>query len=187
MPERFYTDLFYVLLALIIAALLGFLIGRLMKSMKLATMKKSLDACYKSNEELKRQLNNTTATKIQSTHMPSSRIAEEPMTSSFESNFDSNNAKLALGKTIKENDLKIVEGIGPKIEELLNKDGISTWNQLAKAPVSRLQTILKNGGDRFLLHKPDTWSKQALLAYEGKWNELKNLQDYLDGGKEPTK
>ena len=83
--------------------------------------------------------------------------------------------------------MKIIEGIGPKIEQLLNKDGILTWKQLGKAPVSRLQNILKSAGDNYSFHKPDTWPKQSHLAAEGRWKDLKKLQDYLDGGKEPEK
>jgi len=33
------------------------------------------------------------------------------------------------------------------------------------------------------MHKPDTWPSQSKLAAEGKWQELKDLQDRLDGGK----
>ena len=187
MQDKLYTDLLYVLVALLVAAILGYLIGRMMKSIKLATLKKSLDACYKENEELKNSTNDSK--KVQSTYIPSDRKSEPVAmaNSSISKSYDNNTAKQVLGKSIKENDLKVVEGIGPKIEELLNKDGIITWNHLSKAPILRLQNILKNGGDRFLFHKPDSWPKQAKLADEGKWEELKKLQDYLDGGKEPSK
>ena len=95
-------------------------------------------------------------------------------------------AKKALGKTIEENDLKIVEGIGPNIEEILNKDGITTWRKLSKSPVLQLQKILNEAGGIFLSDKPDSWPEQSLLAAEGKWEELKKLQYYLEGDKEPS-
>ncbi|MCO6488610.1 MAG: hypothetical protein J5I98_09350 [Phaeodactylibacter sp.] len=88
-----------------------------------------------------------------------------------------------LGK-IKQDDLKIVEGIGPKIESLLNADGIYTWAELAAASVDRLNKILSDAGPRFSLAVPDTWPQQARLANEGKWDELKELQDKLTGGRE---
>lgn len=88
-----------------------------------------------------------------------------------------------LGK-IKQDDLKIVEGIGPKIEGLLNAAGINTWAELAAAPVDRLQQILDAAGERYRLAVPNTWPRQAQLANEGKWDELKELQDQLKGGKE---
>lgn len=80
-------------------------------------------------------------------------------------------------------DLKIVEGIGPKIAELFNEAGIYTFAQLAATPVERLQEILDAAGPRYRTHNPGTWPKQAELAAAGKWDELKAWQDELDGGK----
>ncbi len=83
----------------------------------------------------------------------------------------------------KETDLKIVEGIGPKIEQLLKADGIRNWSDLAKASVQQLQGILDKAGERYRLADPGTWPRQAALAAEGKWSELKAYQDQLKGGK----
>ena len=81
-------------------------------------------------------------------------------------------------------DLKVIEGIGPKIEGLLNDDGIHTWRQLADAAVDRLQTVLDRAGPRYRVHDPGTWPQQAGLAAEGRWQELEKLKDELDGGRE---
>jgi len=97
------------------------------------------------------------------------------------------NKELALtvfGHKIKENDLKVVEGIGPKIEELYHKAGINTWLKLSQTSVEKSQSILDAGGENFSMHNPGTWARQAELAYSGKWQELKDWQDVLDGGKE---
>jgi len=88
-----------------------------------------------------------------------------------------------LGKRVVQDDLKIVEGIGPKIEELLQADGISTWHTLGEAGVETLQGILTRAGERFAMHDPTTWPAQSKLANEGKWTELRALQDALDGGR----
>lgn len=82
----------------------------------------------------------------------------------------------------KKNDLEIIEGIGPKIAELLNNNGIYTFAELGAASLSTLKTILEKGGDNFRLANPETWAEQASLAAEYKWQELKALQDQLDGG-----
>ena len=82
-------------------------------------------------------------------------------------------------------DLKLVEGIGPKIEGLLKDAGINNWADLAAASVERLQEILAAAGDRYRLAKPDTWPEQARLANEGKWVRLKEYQDFLSGGRNP--
>ncbi|GER58539.1 hypothetical protein [Patiriisocius marinus] len=97
--------------------------------------------------------------------------------------FDAAAAKLAFGKKIKQDDLKVVEGIGPKISELFMNDGITTWKMLGEASVSRLKGILDAQGERYKVHNPATWPMQSKMAYEGKWAELKKWQDEHDYGK----
>ncbi|MCB0551912.1 MAG: hypothetical protein KDD02_00060 [Phaeodactylibacter sp.] len=80
-------------------------------------------------------------------------------------------------------DLKKVEGIGPKIEELLNAAGIYTFQQLAETAVEKVKAILDEAGPRYRLADPGSWAKQAALAASGKWDELQELQDQLKGGK----
>jgi len=87
-------------------------------------------------------------------------------------------------KAPKLNDLKIVEGVGPKIEQLLNEGGIKTWDELAAAEVDRLKEILDAAGSRYQIHDPSTWPAQAKFAAEGKWEELKEYQDMLIGGRD---
>jgi len=89
-----------------------------------------------------------------------------------------------LGFSNNPEDLKVIEGIGPKIEQLLKADGINDWSALAAAKLERLKRILNDAGDNFRLAKPDTWPKQAELAAARKWGELKEYQDYLQGGKD---
>lgn len=91
---------------------------------------------------------------------------------------------LPSGKKINQDDLKMVEGVGPKIEGLLNEGGIHTWEDLANAPTEKVQAILDEAGPRYRMHDPATWAKQAKLAHEGQWEELEALQDRLDGGRE---
>ncbi|TRZ45886.1 hypothetical protein [Robertkochia solimangrovi] len=97
--------------------------------------------------------------------------------------FDAALAKSVFGKSIKENDLKVVEGIGPEIEKLFHKHGIKTWKDLSETTVARCQEILDSEGERFVVHDPETWHEQARLAYEGKWKKLLEWQDKLDGGR----
>lgn len=89
-----------------------------------------------------------------------------------------------LGFSNNPEDLKIVEGIGPKIEKLLKNGGINTWSELAGAAVAKIQEILDQAGDKFRLATPDTWPKQAGMAAAGQWSELSKYQDQLKGGKE---
>ncbi|ADQ19081.1 hypothetical protein Lbys_3432 [Leadbetterella byssophila DSM 17132] len=84
---------------------------------------------------------------------------------------------------VKKDDLKIVEGIGPKIEELFNNSGIYSFEDLANTPVEKLKAILETGGSRFQIHDPTTWPRQGALARDGKWEELKKWQEELNKGK----
>ena len=83
---------------------------------------------------------------------------------------------------IEPDDLKIVEGIGPAIEKLLNEAGIQTFAQLSSTSADSIREILDKGGPRFQVHDPETWPKQAGLAASGNWTELKRWQNELDGG-----
>lgn len=80
----------------------------------------------------------------------------------------------------KKDDLGIIEGIGPKIAKAFNKAGITTFKQLADTPVAKLRQLLTDSkfpGD------PTTWPDQARLAAAGKMDELKKMQDELQGGR----
>jgi predicted flap endonuclease-1-like 5' DNA nuclease len=80
-------------------------------------------------------------------------------------------------------DFTKIEGIGKKISELLKKEGIDTFKELSKCSVKMLKTTLESAGSSYKMHNPTTWPKQAKLAAEGKWEELKSLQNELKAGK----
>ena len=79
-------------------------------------------------------------------------------------------------------DLELIEGIGPKIAELLKAAGIDTFDALAKAPVEKVQEVLEAGGSKFNLAKPETWAEQAALAASGDWAAFDKLTEALVGG-----
>jgi len=93
-------------------------------------------------------------------------------------------AMIAVPEPVVPDDLKIVEGIGPKIEQLLNKEGILTFGQLAATSSDRIKEILLAAGTRFQMHDPGTWPQQSALARDGKWDELQAWQDELSKGRE---
>lgn len=87
-------------------------------------------------------------------------------------------------KTPKEDDLKIIEGIGPKLESILKEAGITDWKVLAGSDPDKIREILEGAGSRFKMFNPTTWPKQAQMAVDGQWDELEAYQDRLDGGLE---
>jgi predicted flap endonuclease-1-like 5' DNA nuclease len=80
-------------------------------------------------------------------------------------------------------DLTKIEGIGKKVAALLQENGITQFKALGKLSIKKLQLILDDAGSKFTLHDPSTWPKQAKLAADQKWDELKTLQEELSGGK----
>lgn len=81
-------------------------------------------------------------------------------------------------------DLTKIEGIGKKITRLLNEAGIYRYKDLSKSSIKNLKSILNEAGNKFALHEPKSWPKQAKLAADDKWVELGALQQSLNGGKE---
>ena len=91
--------------------------------------------------------------------------------------------KKTTKKAAKGDDLKKVEGIGPKIAGLLNDAGIVSFVDLSKASIKTLKKILTDAGSRYKMHDPKTWAAQAKLAAKGEWDKLKAWQGELKGGK----
>lgn len=186
MTERFSADLGFILVVLIIAALLGFIIGYLLKKNEYLKIRKMLEdeieqlkiklqASYEENEQLKIKLDTCHKEKL-------SLI--EAMNVKDGIPFDAKAAADVFGKKINRDDLKIVEGIGEKIESILKEKGIDTWLKLSKEdPVKIKEILLEMGGPSYSIHEPGTWPRQASLMCEGKWAELKAYQDELIGGK----
>ncbi len=83
----------------------------------------------------------------------------------------------------KADDLTKVEGIGPKINEILQGAGIRTFSELAATPVDRLKELLAQAGSHFANHDPTTWPEQAALAAKGDWEAFDKLKAELDGGR----
>ena len=79
-------------------------------------------------------------------------------------------------------DLKVIEGIGPSIAGLLRENGIRTFNELAEAPVERLNEIL-TAARLTHLAAPTTWGDQARLAASGEGDQLDEYQQTLKGGR----
>ncbi len=90
-------------------------------------------------------------------------------------------AKKAPAKKAAADDLKKIEGIGPKIAEVLGEAGVTTYAGLAKMDRDAIKAILDTVST-LKSKEPKTWPQQAALAADDKWDELKVLQDELMGG-----
>jgi len=90
--------------------------------------------------------------------------------------------KKTATKKSSSDDLKKIEGAGPKAAEALVNAGLDTFAKVAKSTPEKLSTILSEASSRLAHIVTDTWPKQAKLADEGKWDELEELQERLEGG-----
>jgi len=79
-------------------------------------------------------------------------------------------------------DLTKIEGIGPKIQEVLYEAGIMTYRDLADASRDSIIAILVEANPKYKMHEPRSWMEQAELAHDGDWKALSELQDRLSGG-----
>ncbi len=170
----------------LISALLGYLLGKMLSGGSNTgniNLQGDLDACRSNSSKLNATILSLQA-EIDSLKLKANSTVQSFTAADTSIPFDASLALSAFGKKVKHDDLKIVEGIGPKIEELYHNAGIKTWKALSETPIEKSQEILDNAGDRYAIHNPGTWAKQSLLAYQGKWQELKDWQASLDGGKE---
>ena len=79
----------------------------------------------------------------------------------------------------KPDDLKKIEGIGPKISQLLTEGGIATFDALSKSDPEKIREILLAAGSRYKMHDPKNWAKQAKMAAKGEWTKLQEYKENL--------
>jgi predicted flap endonuclease-1-like 5' DNA nuclease len=159
----------------LICALLGYFLGRQIekKSEVYTRLRADLETGRRANNQLLSE-NSSLKSELESLSKKASSVKHK---------FDAALAKSVFGKKIVNNDLTIIEGVGPKIAELFKKAGIGTWKDLSETMVEKCQQIIDAEGEQFKVHKPSSWPLQAEMAYTGKWEELKRWQDDMIGGK----
>ncbi|MEW5676875.1 hypothetical protein ABGT15_11230 [Flavobacterium enshiense] len=165
----------------LIGVLLGYLIGRsgILGGNSLPYLEEELEKYRAKAARLTSELN-----ALKSKSESGAHILGFTSGSPIHADFDEELASSVIGKHITENDFKVIEGIEPKVEELLTTSGILSWKSLSETSVDRCNEILAKAGERFAKYNPTTWPRQARLAYEGKWRDLKAWQDSLVGGVE---
>jgi large subunit ribosomal protein L21 len=89
---------------------------------------------------------------------------------------------IAVAQKAGKDDIEIIEGIGPKIAQVLATNGITTFAALAQAKADDITAMLKASGGRFSLANPASWAEQAALLRDGKMAEFQKLCDELVGG-----
>ncbi|TLF44274.1 30S ribosomal protein S2 [Maribacter aurantiacus] len=85
-------------------------------------------------------------------------------------------------KKAEADDLTKIEGVGPKAAEALVNAGLDTYAKVAKADADEMKEILTEASSRMAHLDPTSWPKQAQMAADGQWDELKEWQDSVKGG-----
>ena len=70
-------------------------------------------------------------------------------------------SKTSKATVVKMNDLKVIDGIGPKLEKVLKTGGITTINALSKTNVTKLNKLVEKAGPRFRNVNPTKWINEA--------------------------
>ena len=159
-------------------ALVGAKISRHLKGDKVIVFKKKRRKGYKKKNGHRQSL---TEIVIGDISLKGGKKAAPKAEKKEEAKAEAPKAKKAKASS-KGDDLKKIEGAGPKAAEALVTAGIDTFAKVAKTSPEKLSEVLSEASSRLSHIVTDTWPKQAALAAEGKWDELKELQDNLDGG-----
>ena len=178
--KAFIKAILVVFIPLLVTALLFYCIGLLFGKKE----EKNVTEIEKENELLKSELA-THIDKIETMKVlytggkirRRSSIPHDNISTPINENENKNEKEDKKEATpIHKDDLKIIEGIGERIEFFLNESGIFTWEQLAQQSVESLNNILElYEGASYRIHNPTSWPKQAELAAKGKWDEFKAL------------
>jgi len=155
-----------IVAVLILAALLGYILSKLIARSRLRLLEeelelKRIDLAHSRSVIMEQPaLKKPAATKFAKTNVP---VRTEPISATPD-------------------DLKIIEGIGPKIEEILNKHDIYTYAALAETSPIRIVSMLRSAGPRYQIHDPSSWPKQASLANQGRWQSLEDYKIHIISG-----
>lgn len=109
-------------------------------------------------------------------HKPTTVQSREKKTVAVKKTHSTTEDTVASKPVVKPDNFKRLDGIGPKIAKLLEDKGILTYQQLSEMDVKQLTSLLQKEGVRVRQNDPAHWTKQAKLAAEGKWDEIKKLQ-----------
>ncbi|MDN3491403.1 50S ribosomal protein L21 [Winogradskyella bathintestinalis] len=162
-------------------ALVGAKVLRHLKGDKVIVFKKKRRKGYRVKNGHRQSLTEIVIESIVSSGAkPSKKADPKKETKKVEARAAAPKAKKATGKA---DDLKKIEGVGPKAAEALVEAGLDTFAKVAKAKPEAIEAILAEANSRLAHLVANTWPQQAQLAADGKWDELKELQDNLDGGR----
>jgi len=130
---------------------------------------------------LQQAIDNKADDVLRSAHPTAPRSPEPGVVAASKPNGDQKSVAYRAGK-VRQDDLKIIEGIGPKMESALKAADIDTWAKLAASNADEIRAAIEAAGLSFA-PSLDTWAEQASLAAKGDWDALEKLKDSLTAGR----
>lgn len=148
-------------------------------SKRIVNLENEINECRKAYEKVSKEKDRLSASPVQKASEPRPKpLASEGSSASTEiysPNDIIHATRKIFGYAIRRNDLKIVDGIDPKIEKILHEVGVNTWNDLESIDLNYLTNLLKEAGHPQV--DPRSWSFESSLARQEKWAELKAFQE----------
>lgn len=186
-----------VLLSWLLPALLGYLWGMLQwsrykskskkadmelssASKRIVNLEKEVNECRMAYEKVAKEKEKLLNEKLRSGQSSVKQVTgstPSQATANLISHDIVHETKPIFGYAIRRNDLKIIEGIDPKIEKILVEVGITDWNSLETSDINYISSILNEAGYHHA--NPSSWPYQASLARLEKWEELKEFQSKM--------
>lgn len=82
--------------------------------------------------------------------------------------------KVVVEKVDVKDDLKVIKGIGPVLEESLNELNVTSYGQIAKMTIKNMTALLNDAGINAKIYDLSGWKAQAKLALKGDMEAVKN-------------
>ncbi len=141
----------------------------------MARLRADLDA---KHVEVQGLVSNLEATKL--------RVFGSGAVQSFADGVDPGSGDAFEAEDVQGDDLLRIEGIGPKINEILRSGGVRTFRRLAALPVDDVRSIVNEGGVSFI-PSADSWASQAALLRDGDETGFQSLVDRLVAGRDDAR
>ncbi len=122
---------------------------------------------------------NAGSTNIKATISSTPPVSNEPVKFASSGSASERN----IYSVLTSDNLQVIEGIGPKMDEVMKKYGVHSWKARSENTHDSLRAILdKENPKHYRIIDPTTWPDQAKLAHQGKWFDLIKMQKHLDTG-----
>ncbi len=120
-----------------------------------------IDGFYEEYDILLKQAGMLEGDVVENEASPSAESTNAPATSTQSNGHAPRTIERPVAVAIGQDDLRMIDGIGPKTAELLENSGIMSLDQVAGMTSAELRTILDQAGNRYRHIDPSDWPAKA--------------------------